>query len=47
MEVIIDIMKALVGGTIEFLTENKLSEKRRAYFSHKKENGKKSVLGSL
>ena len=36
MEVIIDIIKALVGGGIEFLTENKLSEKRREYFSHKK-----------
>ena len=36
MEAIIDIIKALVGGIIEFLTENKLSEKRREYFSHKK-----------
>lgn len=36
MEAIIDIIKALVGCIIEFLTENKLSEKRREYFSHKK-----------
>lgn len=31
----IDVIKVLVGGIIEFLTENKLSEKRRKYFSHK------------
>ena len=36
MEVIIDIIKAFSGGIVEILAENKLSEKRREYFSHKK-----------
>lgn len=47
MEIIIDIIKLLAGGIIEFLTENKLCEKRRKYFSHKKGNGRKSVFGYL
>ena len=47
MEVIIDIIKAFSGGIVEILAENKLSEKRREYFSHKKENGRKSVFGYL
>ncbi len=36
MEVIIDIIKAFVGGIVEILTENRLSEKRKEYFSYKK-----------
>lgn len=37
MEVIIDIIKAFVGGIVEILTENRLSEKRKEYFISKNE----------
>lgn len=36
MELIKDIIKALIEGLIGFGAENKLSEKRKEYFNHKK-----------
>ena len=36
MELIKDIIKALLEGIIEYKAENKISERRKEYFSHRK-----------
>ena len=36
MELIKDIIKALLEGIIEYKAENKISERRKEYFSHGK-----------
>ena len=36
MELIKDIIKALIEGIIEYKAENKISEKRKEYFRHRK-----------
>ena len=36
MELINDIIKALLEGIIEYKAENKISERRKEYFSHRK-----------
>ena len=41
MELIKDIIKALLEGIIEYKAENKLSEKRKEYFGHRKGKGPK------
>ena len=48
MELINDIIKALLEGIIAYKAENKISERRKEYFSHiERENGPKSVLPYL
>lgn len=36
MELFKDIMKIIIEGIAEFIAENKISEKRKEYFRHKK-----------
>ena len=36
MELINDIIKALLEGIIAYKAENKISERRKEYFSHRK-----------
>ena len=36
MELIKDIIKALLEGIIAYKAENKISERRKEYFSHRK-----------
>ena len=36
MELIKDIIKALLDGIIDYKAENKISERRKEYFSHRK-----------
>ena len=44
MELIKDIIKALLEGIIEYKAENKLSERRKEYFGHRKGKGPKNLF---